>query len=163
MLRTTLLLLFSLLTSSSNAQVSRRDSVKFVKLSFAVKDQVASIEINPAYKAYKSKASFPLSLFISVNTLYHDKNGFPTPVETKAFKQLETGLLNSLRPFRYCYIGKTMINGSRDIILYIRRQDQPRISNALAVLKRNNSRLTAYTFEVDPKWEAVEEFYGGLE
>jgi len=135
--------------------------VKFRSLDFIVDGKPCKALINQGYKNFKQKKEFPLSLFITINTVEKDSNGHPTDKEAMIFNSLESEIL-SLLVSETCYIGQTTMNGYRDMMFYIASKDQKKISNKLKSIKKKQSRIKAYTFEDDPDWEAVSEFYAAM-
>ena len=132
---------------------------KLTTLHFAVADKPCIAVIDTRYKDYKHKAEFPLSLFITVTTEGKDRNGHPTEAEAKVHTELEEELSKSLGVTVNAFIGKTTMNGYRDYIYYIKPEDRDRVTAELQSLKKKYSRLKEFTFEDDPQWEAVAEFY----
>lgn len=132
--------------------------VKFRTLEFLVDGKSCVALINQGYKDFKKKKDFPLSLFITVNTLEKDSIGHPTDKEAKVFNALESRILAELA-FETCYIGQTTMNGYRDMIFYIAAKDQKKVALLLKSIKQKESRIKSYTFEDDPNWESVAEFY----
>lgn len=135
--------------------------VKFVSLDFLVHGKPCNALINQGYKNFKEKKDFPLSLFITINTIEKDSIGHPTDKEAKIFNSLESEILSQLVS-ETCYIGQTTMNGYRDMIFYIASKDLKNISEKLKIIKQKHSRIKSYTFEEDPEWEAVSEFYSAI-
>lgn len=132
----------------------------FTTLQFEMDGKPCSAVINKQYKDFKSKSSFPLSLFLLVNTLEKDKNAHPTEKEAIAFHELQTSIIRELSAeYAFCHVGTTTMTGYRDIIFYINPKDQERTIVVLNKLKAQNKRFESYTFEPDPEWEAVASFY----
>ena len=116
--------------------------------------------INKQYKDFKNKSTFPLSLFLLVNTFEKDKIGHPTEKEAVAFHELQTTIIRELSAaFAFCHVGTTTMTGYRDIIFYISSKDQDKAIAVLNKSKVQNKRFESYTFEADPEWEAVASFY----
>ena len=120
--------------------------------------------INSKYKDFDKdkKEGFSLSVFISVNTVEKNKDGHPTAKEAIEFSRLENEILKRTGPLSPCYIGHTTMNGYRDVIFYIKPNDQQKFNSIITEIRKRNSRVKSYVFENDPKWEAVSEFYEAL-
>lgn len=133
---------------------------RFTTLKFEIEGKPSVAVINNQYKDFKGKSLFPLSLFITINTKEKDKNGHPTEKEAVIFHSLQTKIIAQLSSqFVYCHAGTTTMTGYRDILLYINSKDQEKAAAILNKIKEGNERLTSYTFEPDPEWEAVASFY----
>ncbi|HCN83294.1 MAG TPA: hypothetical protein DIT07_06675 [Sphingobacteriaceae bacterium] len=142
-----------------NKLFSPADSlVKFRSLEFVLDGKPCTALINQGYKNFKKKKEFPLSVFITINTLEKDSVGHPTEKEAKVFNALESKILADLA-FETCYIGQTTMYGYRDMIFYIASKDQKKVTELLKSMKKKEPRIRSYTFENDPEWEAVSEFY----
>jgi hypothetical protein len=148
--------------NSHAINLSADSTVKFRSLEFIVDGKPCTALINEGYINFKQKKEFPLSLFITINTAEKDSVGHPTAKETGIFNALENEILSKL-VFKTCYIGKTTMNGYRDMMFYIVSGDQKRINDILKSIKKKQSRIRSYTFENDPEWEAVSEFYAALQ
>ncbi len=135
---------------------------KLTQLEFMLDDKPCSAWIDPSFKNFKNKRIYSLSLFITVTTAEKDKNGAPTPAEAKVFTSLEQDILTKMTALNACYVGRTTMNGYRDILLYIRPADREKATNLLNPLKKKYSRVTAFTYQEDPRWDAVAEFYGAV-
>ncbi len=132
----------------------------FTTLKFEMDGKPCAAIINNQYKNYKHKETFPLSLFLMVNTTDKDQNGHPTEKEALVFHELQSRIVRELsNAFVYCHVGTTTMNGYRDILLYINSKDQEKASSILNKIKEENKRFASYTFEPDPQWEAVASFY----
>ncbi|MEJ7693615.1 DUF695 domain-containing protein [Daejeonella sp.] len=132
----------------------------FTTLKFELDGKPCIAVINKQYKNYKNKAMFPLSLFVQVNTTDKDQNGHPTEKEAVIFHELQSRIIRELSAaFKYCHVGTTTMNGTRDILLYINSKDQKKASAILNKIRDENKRFASYTFEPDPEWEAVASFY----
>ncbi|WP_079701767.1 DUF695 domain-containing protein [Daejeonella lutea] len=132
----------------------------FTTLKFEMDSKPAVAVINKQYKNYKNKATFPLSLFLTVNTTDKDQNGHPTEKEAVIFHELQSRIIRELsNAFVYCHVGTTTMNGYRDILLYINPENQDKATAILNKIKEENERFSSYTFEPDPEWEAVAPFY----
>ncbi|MXV15483.1 DUF695 domain-containing protein [Hufsiella ginkgonis] len=152
-------------TMASSGTTEVRDSLpreRFVLLPFMMGTDKAVISIDTTYKKFGQKAAFPISLFITINTEEKDADGFPTAKEAAVFTSIETKLTTALAPFKTCYIGKTTVKGYRDMIFYIKKEDQPKISRVVGEIKKKQARLKEFTFENDALWEGVGEFYGAV-
>ncbi|HEY1025389.1 MAG TPA: DUF695 domain-containing protein [Sphingobacteriaceae bacterium] len=137
---------------------------KFTTLHFSVDGKPCSATIDERYQGFAHKNEFPLSLFVTITTAEKDGSGHPTTGEAEAFSKLEAELLDSLNAASLnAFIGKTTMNGYRDLIFYIKHEDQAKINKALSDLQKRHSRIKNFTFEDDPQWEAVAEFYGAME
>lgn len=153
--------------SQSNQKESQSISVPaakpedmFTSLKFEFEGKPCEAVINSQYKNFKSKALFPLSLFIMITTKDQDKNGHPTEKEASVFYDLQTKIIARLSSeFRYCHVGTTTMDGYRDIMLYINDKDREKATEILNQLKGENDRIASYTFEPDAEWEAVASFY----
>jgi hypothetical protein len=135
--------------------------VKFRSLDFIVDGKPCSALINQGYKNFKRKKEFPLSLFVTINTVEKDSIGHPTAKEAAIFNALESEILSSLVS-ETCYVGQTTMDGYRDMIFYIPSKDQKKVSDILENIKKKQARIRSYTFEDDADWEAVSEFYEQL-
>jgi hypothetical protein len=158
-------LLFSCNSESKpaiNNRVAPPDSlVKFRSLDFIVDGKPCLALINVGYKDFRKKKEFPLSLFITINTLEKDIAGHPTANEAIIFNKLESDILSGLA-LKTCYIGQTTMNGYRDMMFYIASEDHEVVSEKLKIMKQKEKRIKSYTFENDPEWEAVSEFYDAI-
>lgn len=135
----------------------------FKTLKFEYEGKPCISVINNRYASFKNKSSFPLSLFITVTTIDKDENGHPQGNEAKAFNTLHDEILNSLDSLTdYCYIGHTTMNGYRDIMLYIKTQDEKQITALLNNYKNQNKRFKSFVYEKDETWEAVADFYEAI-
>lgn len=135
--------------------------VKFRSLEFIDDGKPCIALINQGYKGFEKKNEFPLSVFITINTVEKDSVGHPTEKEAKVFNALESKILAELA-FETCYIGQTTMYGYRDMIFYIAEKDQKKVAELLKTIKSKEPRIKSYTFEKDPQWEAVSEFYDQL-
>jgi hypothetical protein len=135
--------------------------VKFRTLEFVMDGKPCIALINLGYKDFKKKKDFPLSVFITINTVEKDSVGHPTEKEAKIFNALESKILAKLA-FETCYIGQTTMYGYRDLIFYIAAKDQKKVTQLLKSMKQKETRIKSYTFENDPEWESVSEFYNQL-
>ncbi|HEY0899525.1 MAG TPA: DUF695 domain-containing protein [Sphingobacteriaceae bacterium] len=132
-------------------------------LHFAVDGKQCLAVIDGRYKEFKHKGEFPLSLFISITTLKKDINGHPEAQEVRIHTEMMTEILEKLNSATVnAYIGKTTMNGFEDMIFYIKNEDEKKVSNILIDLKKKHTRIKEFTFEKDPQWEAVSEFYEAL-
>ncbi|MXV50547.1 DUF695 domain-containing protein [Pedobacter sp. HMF7647] len=152
---------------ATDTVVAKKDTVakeKFALLDFVVDEKPCSALISNKYKAAGNRAGYPISLFVTVNTIEHDKDGQPSPAENKRFAVLEDEIVKTMKEIgSVCYVGHTTMPGYRDIIFYIKQKDQQAVNNTLGKIKSANSRLIkSYVFENDPKWEAVSEFYKAM-
>lgn len=135
----------------------------FKTLKFEYEGKPCISVINNRYASFKNKSSFPLSLFITVTTIDKDEDGHPQSNEAKAFITLHDQILNSLDSLtNYCYIGHTTMNGYRDIMLYIKREDEKQITALLNNYKNQNKRFKSFVYEKDETWEAVADFYDAI-
>ena len=57
------------------------------------------------------------------------------------------------------FIGRTTMDGYRDLIFYIKSSDQDKVTRALTKLQQKHSRIKEFVFENDPEWEAVSDFF----
>ncbi len=135
--------------------------VKFRSLEFIVDGKPCIALVNQGYKDFKKKSEFPMSVFITINTVEKDSVGHPTEREAKVFNTIESKILAELA-LETCYIGQTTMYGYRDMIFYFAEKDQQKVSELLKSIKNKEPRIRSYTFEKDPKWEAVSEFYDQL-
>ena len=96
-----------------------------------------------------------------VNTLDKNKDGHPTEKEALIFNNLQTEIIQELSKVLgdYCYVGTTTMTGYRDILLYIKPEDQKKAIEVLERFEKEQSRMESISFESDPKWEAVSSFY----
>lgn len=133
----------------------------FTTLKFEANGKPCLASINDRYIDFKDKSSFSLSLFIMVNTLDQNKEGHPTDKESLIFNNLQTEIIQELSKMlgSYCYIGTTTMTGYRDILLYIKPEDQKKATEIMEGLKKQHNRLESISFEADPEWEAVSSFY----
>jgi len=133
-------------------------------LHFAVDDKQCLAVIDGRYKDFKHKEEFPLSLFISLTTLKKDANGHPDAQEARIHAEIMSEILKELNSSSVnAYIGKTTMNGFEDMMFYIKNEDENKITNILQDLSKKHTRIKEFTFEKDPQWEAVSEFYEALE
>lgn len=161
--------LFPLISCSQNKKVESEPvksessiiSQNFTTLKFEANGKPCLASINDRYKDFKDKASFSLSLFIMVKTLKKNKDGHPTDEESQIFNNLQTEIIQELSKFlgSYCYIGTTTMTGYRDILLYIKPEDQKKAIEVLEKIKTKQSRMESISFETDSEWEAVSSFY----
>jgi len=163
-----LLCLFPLLSCSQNKNpdsLSPKTPIqKFSTLRFEADGKPCLASINNRYIGFKEKAKFSLSLFITVNTIGKNKDGHPDEKEALVFNTLQTGIISELSKIlgTYCYAGTTTMTNYRDILLYIKPEDQKKATEILEKFKPGNSRLASYTFEKDSEWEAVASFYEAI-
>ena len=96
-----------------------------------------------------------------VNNLDKNKDGHPTDKEVLIFNNLQTEIIKELSKVlgNYCYVGTTTMTGYRDILLYIKPEDQKKAIEILERLKTEQSRIESISFESDPNWEAVSSLY----
>lgn len=149
-----------------HARTDARDTLpksKYRVLEFTVDEKPSIALIDTTFKNFPRKKDFPLSLFITVNTLDQDAKGYPTAKESQAFNSLEDNILVAFAPFASCYIGKTTMSGYRDLIFYIATKDQKEVSKRLGEIQKKSPRIKSYIFEQDPDWEAVSEFLSALD
>jgi len=133
----------------------------FTTLKFEANGKPCLASINDRYKNFTDKSSFSLSLFIMVNTMEKNKDGHPTEKESLIFNNIQTEIIKELSSVlgNYCYVGTTTMTGYRDILLYIKPEDQKKAIEILERLKTKQSRMESISFETDPEWEAVSSFY----
>jgi len=133
----------------------------FTTLKFEANGKPCLASINDRYIDFKDKSSFSLSLFIMVNTMEKNKDGHPSEQEALIFNNLQTEIIQELSKNlgSYCYVGTTTMTGYRDILLYIKPEDQKKAIEILERLKTKQSRMESISFETDPEWEAVSSFY----
>lgn len=132
----------------------------FTTLKFEIEGKPCVAVINNRFKNFSGKTQYPLSLFITVNTLEKDSNGHPTEKELPVFHDLQSLIIKELNAqIQLCHAGTTTMNGYHDIMLYIPAKDQEKATAVLARIKQDHARLASFTFEEDPSWEAVESFY----
>ena len=133
----------------------------FTTLKFEANGKPCLASINNRYIDFKEKSIFSLSLFIMVNTLDKNKDGHPTEKEALLFNNLQTEIIQELSKVLgdYCYVGTTSMTGYRDILLYIKTEDQKKAIGILERFKEKQSRIKSISFESDPQWEAVSSFY----
>jgi len=165
------ILLFCILPLISCSQSNKKEEIAqkstalkpeelFTTLKFELDGKPCLAVINTQYNDYKNKSMFPLSLFIMVNSLEKDKSGHPTEKEALVFHELQARIIRELsNAFLYCHVGTTTMTGYRDTILYINSKDQEKATAILNKIKAESKRFESYTFELDPKWEAVASFY----
>jgi hypothetical protein len=132
-------------------------------LHFVVEDKPCYAVIDARYTDFKYRKEFPLSLFITLSTLTKDRNGHPDGGEASAHSKIQNEITDSLNSRSLnAFIGKTTMNGYEDLIFYIKKEDQNQIQSCLQELKDRYPRIREFTFEQDPEWEAVAEFYKAL-
>jgi len=133
----------------------------FTTLKFEANGKPCLASINDRYKNFQDKSSYSLSLFIMINTLDKNKDGHPTENESLIFNNLQTEIIQELSKIlgSYCYVGSTTMTGYRDILLYIKTEDQKKATEVLEHLKTKQNRIESISFEIDPQWEAVSSFY----
>jgi hypothetical protein len=133
----------------------------FTSLQFEKDGKPCIASINDRYIGFNEKSNYSLSLFIIVNTLEKDKNGHPTEKETLFFNNFQTQILQELSASIgiYCYVGTTTMSGYRDILLYIKPEQQKMATEILQKYKNEENRVESISFEKDPEWEAVSSFY----
>lgn len=137
----------------------------FGQLMFESEGKPCLATINKRYINFKEKESYPLSLFIMVNTMNKNKDGHPDEKETEIFNRLQTEILSELSRDlgTFCFVGTTTMNGYRDILLYIKEKDMQKAKETLELIKIDyQNRLESISFEKDPDWEAVASFYDAL-
>lgn len=136
---------------------------RFKTLEFLVDDKRAFATIDTRYKDFKDKSEFPLSLFITVNTLEKDSLGHPVKREAELYNQLEADIIKKMdQQLISAFIGRTTMNGYRDLIFYIKSSDQKKVTDILTGLQKKHTRIKEFIFEEDPEWEAVSDFYNAL-
>ncbi|HEY1007770.1 MAG TPA: DUF695 domain-containing protein [Sphingobacteriaceae bacterium] len=132
-------------------------------LHFVVEDRPCYAVIDRRYLDFGHRSEFPLSLFVTLETRKKDRNGHPDPEEARAHAGLLSEIVASLDAIGVnAYIGKTTMTGFEDLIFYVREADQPAIRTRLEELQRQNRVIREYTFEQDPQWEAVSEFFEAM-
>lgn len=149
-------------TSEIKSRVPIQDTVpksKYRVLEFIADDKPSIALIDTTFRNFPRKKDFPLSLFITINTVDHDSTGYPTAKESVVFNSIEDSILATLAPFSTCYIGKTTMSGYRDLMFYIAAKDQKAVNQKLRDVQKKWPRLKSYVFEQDADWEAVSEFY----
>lgn len=137
----------------------------FGQLMFEAEGKPCLATINKRYIDFKEKKSYPLSLFIMVNTMMKNKDGHPDGKEAEIFNRLQTEIISELSKElgAFCFVGTTTMNGYRDILLYIKEPDMQKAKEALELIKIDyQNRLESISFEKDPDWEAVASFYEAL-
>lgn len=152
--------------ADSSQKSTKQDSVpqsKYRVLEFMADDKPAIALIDTTYKGFNRKAGFPLSLFITITTEDKNAKGHPTVKESVVFNSIEDEILSNMAPIASCYVGKTTMNGYRDLIFYIAEKDQKQVSQKLAEIQNKFPRVKSYVFEKDPAWDAVSEFYLALD
>ena len=164
-----LICLFPLIYCSQNKKVDSEPTKieapiinqNFTTLKFEANGKPCLASINNRYIDFKEKSIFSLSLFIMVNTLDKNKDGHPTEKEALIFNNLQTEIIQELSKVLgdYCYVGTTSMTGYRDILLYIKTEDQKKAIGILERFKEKQSRIKSISFESDPQWEAVSSFY----
>lgn len=137
---------------------------KFKTLEFMVDNKPAFAIIDARYIDFKQKKEFPLSLFVTVNTIEKDSIGHPVKKETEIFNNIEADIIKALddQSVITAFIGRTTMNGYRDLIFYIKSSDQKKVNDLLIGLQKKHSRIKEFVFEEDPEWEAVADFYKAL-
>lgn len=146
------------ISQDSTARDIGKPDFKALKFEYEGKPCIAVI--NNRYASFKNKRTFPISLFITVTTVDKDEDGHPQSNEAKAFITLHDQILNSLDSVtHYCYIGHTTMTGYRDIMLYIKREDEKQVTALLNNYKSQNKRFKSFVYEKDENWEAVADFY----
>jgi|694.fasta_scaffold80710_1 hypothetical protein len=133
----------------------------FTTLKFEANGKPCLASINDRYIDFKEKSIFSLSLFIMVNSLEKNIDGHPTNKEALIFNNLQTEIIQELSKIlgNYCYVGTTTMSGYRDILLYIKPEDQTKAIEILERFKEKQSRIESISLESDPNWEAVSSFY----
>ncbi len=133
-------------------------------LHFVVDDNPCYAVIDRRYRNFTHRSEFPLSLFITIETLKKDRNGHPDQEEARAHSALQSDITRSLDAISVnAYLGKTTMNGFQDLIYYIREEDREKIQARLQELKQREPRIREYSVEKDPEWEAVSEFFQAME
>ncbi len=164
-----LICIFPLISCSQNKKVNSEPgkieapiiNQNFTTLKFEANGKPCLASINDRYIGFKEKSIFSLSLFIMVNTLDKNKDGHPTDKEALIFNDLQTEIIQELGKVlgNYCYVGTTTMTGYRDILLYIKTEDQKKAIEIMERFKKKQSRIESISFESDPEWEAVSSFY----
>lgn len=120
--------------------------------------------ISRKYLDTSARKPFPVSLFIEIKSTESDSAMQPTAAEEKRFKELQRLILMELTngTGELAFVGATAMPGYRDILLYIRDEQQEKAKGILGRLKSQHPTLKSFNFESDPAWEAVSGFYEAL-
>jgi|GEM_PF-6610943 len=87
---------------------------------FQIDGEVCFATINQYFKDFKNKNSFPLSLWVTVETLEKNDKGHPVDSEATLFNNLEDSLiLKFVSKTPFCYIGRTTRDGYRELMFYV--------------------------------------------
>ncbi|HEY0896477.1 MAG TPA: DUF695 domain-containing protein [Sphingobacteriaceae bacterium] len=133
-------------------------------LHFVVDGKPCYAVIDRRYRNFTHRAEFPLSLFITLETLKKDRNGHPGQEEARAHSRLQSDITASLDAISVnAYIGKTTMTGFEDLIYYIKEGDKEKVQARVKQLQQQDPRIREFTFEKDPEWEAVSEFFQAME
>lgn len=147
----------------SRQAISLKAEDRFATLKFELEGKPCEAVINKEYKGFTEKNIYPLSLFITVSTRDQDQDGHPTEKEAEVFYALQARIIAEMSAaFSFCHAGTTTMTGYRDILLYISPRDQEKAGVILGRIKNEDPRITAFTFEEDPEWEAVAAFYEAI-
>jgi hypothetical protein len=153
-------------TSDDRVEINQKlvPEQNFMTLKFEAEGKPCVALINNRYIGFKEKSSFPVSLFITVNTVDKNKDGHPLEKEIEIFNKLQTDIISDLSKElgTYCYVGTTTMPGYRDILLYIAPDDRLKASDILTKIKDKNIRVDSISFEEDPEWDAVASFYEAI-
>lgn len=131
-----------------------------VVIQFEIDGKPCFATINQAFKSFKNKQAFPLSLWITVETQQRNPNGHPTNDETTLFNNIEDSLIETFdKKTPFCFIGRTTRDGYREIMFYVR--DKQRASETMDnFIKANRFKRTIkYEINRDENWESVSGLY----
>ena len=123
---------------------------------FWVDDEKCFVSVNQYFQNYPSQSNFPYCLWITVGTKEQNDNGHPTSDEAQLFNQLEDSVILQLDgKTPYCFIGRTTMNGYREIMIYV--SDKEASSELLNNFIKTNQFGRTIEFEISPdeSWNSV--------
>jgi hypothetical protein len=136
------------------------DSAEHTVLQFVIDNKVNYATINQYFRDYKEKAHFPLSLWVTVETLNKNETGHPIDDEAVLFNSLEDSLISHIAAsMPFCYIGRTTRDGYREIMFYV-TEKQGAVDVMNKFIKQNPfNREVEFAIDDDPTWESVSGLY----
>jgi hypothetical protein len=133
---------------------------EFSLIQFHVDDKLGFATINQYFRNYKSKSSFPFSLWVTVETLEKNGQGHPLDTEATLFNSLEDSLIDHfVTKTPFCYIGRTTRDGYRELMFYISDKDKAKEVMNEFIKTNTFKRKIEFAIDQDAKWESVEGFY----
>ena len=134
---------------------------KYSVLQIQIDDKICFATINQSFKNFDNKNSFPLSLWVTVETKEKDESGHPLEIEATLFNKLKDELIDYFisKKMPFCYIGKTTRDGYRELMFYVSNEDQTTVLMNSFIKENKFNRKIEFAIDSDPTWESVSVFY----